>query len=262
MQSPALSVLFVLFWMGWLLNLWRERRGLRLISPYQWRLTHLTLASLLAVFLFVPHLYGLYKVRGDPSWPSYGYARWNANLEFPERFGSEGFPTAEEFSRSPYAGPRITYSDYLFKLHSIPRLVLGQIKGWVESTVYMSVSATPHLKALLFLFQASGVRAVLPQLRFSTLLIFAVLLGLTMIGWLNLWKHPQFWWVPFLSLWGTWYVAYLYSVRLVEPFRHTGHVYPLLLFCLLWGGYYAYQSINDWFSFGYMCRWVSFKTIR
>lgn len=245
LQSPALSVMFALFWGGWLLNLWRERRGLRPLSPYQWRLPHLTLASLLAICLFVPHLYGLYKVRGDPSWPSYGYARWNANLEFPERLGSEGFPTPEEFSRSPYAGPRITYSDYLFRLHSIPKLVLGQIKGWFESTVYMTVSATPQLEALLFLFQASGIRAVLPQLSISTFIISAILLGLTMIGWLNLWRHPQFWWVPFLSLWGTWYVAYLYSVRLVEPFRHTGHVYPLLLFCLLWGGACLYHRLKS-----------------
>jgi hypothetical protein len=114
------------------------------------------------------------------------------------------------------------------------------MKGWVESSVYMSVSHTSNLKGLVFLHQASGFPAVLRYLTAVTSGVFVLSLFLTALGWADLWRKLQYWWVPFLSLWGTWYAAFLYSVRVVEPFRHTAHVYPLLLFCLLWGGFQAY----------------------
>jgi hypothetical protein len=140
-----------------------------------------------------------------------------------------------EFEQSRYAGPRITYYEYLFKLHSLSTLIRGQVKGWIESTAYMSASLTPDLNNLIFLIQASGLRAAMQNLTPWIPIIFGLSLIATLWGWINLWMDLRYWWVPFLSLWGTWYVAYLYSARLVEPFRHTGHVYPLLLFCLLWG---------------------------
>ena len=243
-QSPAFGIVLPLIWLGWLLNLWRERHGLALLRPLQWRWSHLVLASLVAVLMFCPHLYGLYKVHGDPSWPSYGYARWNANVEFRDRLGTVGFPSVEEFEKDLYAGPRITYGEYLFGMHSIPKLLYGHMKGWVESSVYMSTSHTPHLKGLVFLHQASGSTAVLRHVTVVTSVVFVSSLFLTALGWADLWRRPQYWWVPFLSLWGTWYAAFLYSVRVIEPFRHTGHVYPLLLFCLLWGALQAYQWLR------------------
>jgi hypothetical protein len=243
-QSPALGVVLPLIWLGWLLNVWREKYGFPPLRPNQWRWSHLGIASLVAVLMFSPHLYGLYKVHGDPSWPSDGYARWNANVEFQERLGTVGFPSLEEFEKNPYAGPRITYGEYLFGMHSIPKLLHGHIKGWVESSVYMSVSHTPHLKGLVFLHQASGFPAALRHVSVITSAVFVVSLFFTAWGWTDLWRRPQYWWVPFLSLWGTWYAAYLYSVRAIEPFRHTAHVYPLLLFCLLWGGFQAYQRLR------------------
>ena len=241
LQTPALSIVLPLVWLCWLANCWRASKGWSLLTPSQWRWTQLGLASVLAVMLCLPHLYGLYKVHGDPSWPSYGYARWLANVEFSDRLGTPGFPSNEEFANSAYTGPRITYSEYLFGLHTIPRLIQGQIKGWVESTTYMTVSATPHMKDLIFLFQASGISAVIRQLTLWMVLLIGLSIGLTAWGWLVLWREPQYWWVPFLSIWGTWYSAYLYSARLIEPFRHTGHVYPLLLFCALCGGYRLFR---------------------
>lgn len=235
LQTPALSVVLPLVWLCWLVNCWQVSRGAPLLMPSQWRWPQLGLASLLAITLFLPHVYGLYKVHGDPSWPSYGYARWNANFEFPERLGTPGFPSAGEFEHSRYAGPRLTYREYLFTLHSVPTLIRGQVKGWLESTVYMTASLTPDLNSLIFLLQASGFRAAAHNITPWMAIICGVSLITTLWGWINLWMDLRYWWVPFLSLWGTWYVAYLYSVRLVEPFRHTGHVFPLLLFCMLWG---------------------------
>jgi hypothetical protein len=236
-QSPALGVMLPFFWSAWLVNQWRGRSGGELVSPSHWKWQHLGTASIVALSVFMPHLHGLYKVHGDPFWPSYGYARWNANMEFPERIGTEGFPTLEEFKRTPYTGPRITYREYLFGMHSISALIRGQLKGWIESTAFMSASPTPRLKELIFLYHASGTRALMRHIGFWTITVLALSLGLTAIGWLALLTHRTYWWIPLLSVWGTWYVAFLYSVRLVEPFRHTGHVYVLLLCCLIWGGY-------------------------
>jgi hypothetical protein len=242
-QTPILTIMLGACWCGWGVASWRRLQSTNFAFQH-WRWSHLVLVSIVAIALFVPHLYGLYSVYGDPSQPSKGYARWNANLEFPERIGTPGFPAAEDFAKNPYAGPPLTYSEYLFGLHSIPTLIKGQIKGWVESTAYMSTSMTPQVKELIFLYHASGAKAVRRQVTTVAIVVFMISLGLTTIGWLDLWRYPQFCWVPFLSLWGTWYAAYLYSVRLIEPFRHTGHVYPLVLFCLLWGGFRVYHWLR------------------
>lgn len=240
-QSPALAIVLPLIWLGWLVNVWRERREAGPLTPHRWRWPQLVLTSLLAVTIFLPHLYGLYRVHGDPAWPSHTYARWLANFEFPDRIGTAGFPAADEYASNAYAGPPITYGQYLFQLHSIPRLIRGQITGWIKSTVYMSASLTPHLNETIFLFHLGGFGAMARHVTPWMTVVFALSLALTALGWVDLWRHPRYWWVPFLSLWGTWYVAYLYSVRSIELFRHTGHVYPLLLFCLLWGGYGLYN---------------------
>lgn len=243
-QSPALGIVLPLLWFAWLLNLWQERYGFVLVRPSQWHCSHLMVVSLVSVLMYAPHLYGLYKVHGDPSWPSYGYARWNANVEFQDRLGTAGFPSIEEFKKTPYAGPHITYREYLFGMHSISQLLFGHIKGWVESSIYMTVSHAPQIKQLIFLHHASGFRAVFRHLTAVTSAVFILSIFFMTWGWLDLWRRPQYWWVPFLSLWGTWYAAYLYSVRVIEPFRHTGHVYPLLLLCLLWGSFQAFHWLK------------------
>ena len=244
-QSTAIGIVLPLIGFGWLINVYRDWRRQPRLSPTQWKWFHLAAASMVASLLYVPHLYGIYVVHGDLSWPSYGYARWNANIEFPQRIGTAGFPSREEFQQDTYAGPRITYAEYLFGLHTIPQLLYGQLKGWVESIVYMSVSSTPRLKSLVFLQQASGISAVLRHLTGSTVIVFVFFLLFTMIGWVDLWHRAAYWWVPFLSLWGIWHAAFLYSVRVIEPFRHTAHVYPLLLFCFLWGGFQIIQRLQN-----------------
>lgn len=249
LQSTAMSVVLPLIWLGWLINRYRAARSQPRLSPAQWSWFHLIAATVVAIALYMPHLYGLYVVHGDPSWPSYGYARWNANIEFPQRLGTSGFPSREEFEKNTYAGPRISYAEYLFGLHTIPQLIYGQLRGWIESIVYMSVSPTPRLKSLIFLQQASGFSAVLRHVTTPTVIIFALLLFLTAIGWIDLWRQDAYWWVPFLSLWGIWYAAFLYGVRVIEPFRHTGHVYSLLLFCFLWGALQTVQWLQRMWVF-------------
>lgn len=231
LQTPALSIGLGLIWGSWLVSLGLGRWSRSLCTFQHWRWFHLGLASCIAIVMLALHLYGIYQVHGDTSWPSYGYARWNANMEFMELHGSPGFPSHEEFLTSPYAGPLITYGQYLFGMHSMRQLFLGQLKGWIESTVYMGVSAAPDFNTILFLQQASGLKPAIGHFTVGMVVCAGGLFCTTLIGWLYLWSQPAYWWVPFMSIWGTWYVAYLYSVRLVEPFRHTAHIYPLLLFC-------------------------------
>ena len=250
LRTPALSIFLPLMWLAWLVNVWQGRQGRALVVPHHWTLPHLIVASVLSIVIFLPHLYGLYKVQGDPSWPSYMYARWNANKEFPERLGTEGFPTKAEYAGNSYAGPQMTYGEYMFGLHSIPELFAGQLKGWAESSGYMTASVTRRLKDFISFYKGNGLGAVLRHVTPLMVTLFVISLTLTGIGWLDLWRHSAYWWVPFLCLWGTWYAAYLYNVRLIESFRHTGHVYPLLLYCMIWGGYRLYQSLimTKWFN--------------
>lgn len=224
LQAPALSLVLPLVW----------------IRRLHWRWYHLLISSCLAVALFAPHLYGLYTVHGDASWPSYQYARWNANVEFPERYGTEGFPTDEEAKHSLFAGPRLSYSQYIFELHSVEVLIRGQIVGWMESTAYMTASLAPKMglrdmKGYVESVKAKGLPATVRDMPSATVVIALTVGFVTLYGWLALLRHAQWWWIPCLTLWGTWYVAYLYSVKAVEPFRHTGHVYPLLVLCFLYG---------------------------
>lgn len=235
LRTAAFSIFLPLVWLGWVCNWWcTKKRGVQL-RPAQWTWMQLILVSFVALAIYGPYLYSIYRSYGDVSWPVNFQARWNANVEFPQRLGTPGFPSRAEFENNPYSGPPITYGQYLFGLHSLPELAFGQLKGWVEATVYMGASATPGLKELIFLLHASGLRAVLHYVSALTVLTFVVFVCLLVIGWATLWKETQLWWVPFLSLWGTWYAAYMYHARLIEPFRQTGHVYPLLMACQVWG---------------------------
>jgi hypothetical protein len=175
-------------------------------------------------------------------------ARIWANQEFPEKLGSSGFPSRAEFERDPYSGPTISLRHYFLGLHSFSALVRGQVKGWAESTAYMAASLTPRFRDLVVLRNASGLTAIWRQARVGTVTILILSLTLTLIGWVALCGDRELWWVPVLTLWGTWYVAYAYNARLVEPFRHTAHVYPFLLLSLVWGtkiviGYPAAKTV-------------------
>jgi hypothetical protein len=212
-----------------------------LIIPKGYTLPKVVLAMSLSLALFIPHLYGLQKRHGDWRWPSYGYARWNANVEFPERLGTPGFPTQEEFNKSPYAGPRISYGEYLFGLHTPFQLVKYQILGWIELTAYQVLSFSPQsLKRLMFAVSIGSFSGILMSIGPAPALGF--LLGIvSLVAWFRLLLDKRLWWMPLMLLWGTYYVAFLYHVRLVEPLRHTMHTYPLLVLIMTWGAQWLWH---------------------
>jgi len=184
--------------------------------------------------LFVPHLIGMQVRHGDWRWPGYGYARWNANMEFPERLNTPGFPTTEEFESSPYAGPRITYREYMFGLHTAWQVIRYQILGWIEMLGYQSLSSSRLIEPLMIHLVNKNFNGLFHVTGFSIFL--SVIVGaVACFSFFRGLADKELWWAPWMLLWGTFYVAFLYHIRLVEPFRHTAHIYPLLVLVCIAG---------------------------
>lgn len=241
LRSTALGLAFGLWGALWLIKTVFSRRNTQPWLPQGYSLKKISLAAVIAICLFMPHLYGLHKRYGDWRWPSYGYARWNANMEFPERFGTTGFPTLEEFKESPYSGPRISYADYLFDLHTPLQLVRYQLLGWVELFGYQALSFSAYRTPLVIQLTERRIKGIRHLVAPS--IVFAFVMGLISLGaWFRLFLDRNLWWIPPTLLWGTSYVAMLYHVRVVEPIRHTVHVYLLMVLLTVWGIRWIFKS--------------------
>jgi 4-amino-4-deoxy-L-arabinose transferase-like glycosyltransferase len=90
-------------------------------------LRNTAISMLIMIALVVPHRYNLYRIHGDPFWEMTQYARWNANMEFA---GKSGFPTREQLSIDTYVGPRITYWQYMFGMHTVGEILSGTARGY------------------------------------------------------------------------------------------------------------------------------------
>jgi hypothetical protein len=93
-----------------------------------WR-TILTSVALIGVIVS-PLLIGNAVLNDDPLYHSNVHARFYRNLEFA---GKPGFPTREEFARHSFAGPPVTWGEYLFGDHSLGEAARRAVKGPVES---------------------------------------------------------------------------------------------------------------------------------
>jgi len=241
LRGPALGIAFGLWGVLWLMTVISRRYNVRPWIPKGYNLLNVLLAVFISLSLFVPHLYGFHKRYGDWKWPSYGYARWNANMEFQDRLGTPGFPTREEFEKNPYAGPRISYSQYIFGMHTPGQIVRYQLMGWIELLGYQSLSLSPH--SLPLAVQLSCGNLVGSACLLGPYLVFTICLGcIAFVACLKLLWDKKLWWAPVMLLWGTSYAAFLYHARLVEPIRHTVHVYPLLVLVTIWGMRWLYNS--------------------
>lgn len=177
--------------------LWGARRSLRdgmgLVA----------LASLLTVAAVVPHRASLYRHTGDPFYDTALYARWNANMEFA---GRPGFPTLEELQHNGYVGPKITYFEYLFGLHTVREVLVGTLRGFVKLFLNMNIFTADNHAANISLQVAAGIGFLL-----------------------SLWNR-RFWWLAPSFLLLVFPAAFLYDRRLVERYRHTFAAFPLVVF--------------------------------
>jgi len=243
LRGPAIGIAFGV-WAGlWLGKIIFGFRNAPPWLPLGYSFPRILLSATVALCFVMPHLYGFHKRYGDWQWPSYGYARWNANMEFPDRLGTPGFPTVAEFKKNPYAGPPISYSKYLFDLHTPAQILAYQLLGWVEllGSQVLGFSTT---RVPLFIQLVEGrINGI--QYLIGPSIVAAFVIGLiTLISWCRLIFDRKLWWAPPMILWGTFYAAFLYHLRLVEPMRHTAHVYPLLVLVTLWGVRWLFKSAS------------------
>lgn len=101
--------------------------GWRLPQRVEWAV--LALVVLAPILAQAPIKANQARIHGSASYFSEQYARWIANVEFQDRLGSPGFPTRQEFLSDSFAGPKITYFEYLFKLRSFHDLLKMNYEG-------------------------------------------------------------------------------------------------------------------------------------
>jgi len=171
-----------------------------------------SLAVLLMILLFVPHQYMIYKRHGDLFWDANLHTRWYANLEFG---GKPGFPSREELEKDAYAGPKLAYAEYLFKLHTPAEAIIGTLRGSLKIIAGMDLVGYRKPAAALLGFDPGWVDHGVTALGASGLLLALFL--------------PGFRWLPFTFPALTFPVAFLYDRGLTEPYRLTMQAFPFFL---------------------------------
>jgi len=76
--------------------------------------------------IVLPLLAGNYQQSGDPFFHSNIHARFFRNAEFK---GQPGFPSVAEVEKNGFAGPPITWTQYIFGLHTPKQLLARSIHG-------------------------------------------------------------------------------------------------------------------------------------
>lgn len=185
---------------------WTHERPLKRIALMT------SLAVLLMALLFAPHQFMIYKRHGDPFWDSNMHARWYANREFG---GKPGFQSLEELQRSPYAGPKITYAEYLYHLHTPAEAIIGTVRGFLKIASRMDMVGYRKAVAAILGFDPGWVYR------------FATALGL--IGLFVALFSPGLRWLPLAFLASTFPVAFLFDRGLTEPYRLTMQAFPFFL---------------------------------
>jgi hypothetical protein len=94
------------------------------------------LSAALVVGLYAPHAAALYRLHGDPLYEQAKHSRWFTNVEFA---GQPGFPSKEEVARNAYTGTRITFWEYVFKLHTPGQVALGYLRGYGKMLYHMDL---------------------------------------------------------------------------------------------------------------------------
>jgi hypothetical protein len=211
--------------------------------------------GLLAVMLVLTvgaaagHRVAMHARTGDAFYDTAGYARWNANYEkfllgrplgrddlFLRRDEYErlGTPYDEPTAAQLYGGPRITYGQYLFEIHTWKEVVAGTLEGYRDvfqrTEGFLRLAAANRIPIDLKPFG----NAVDFTARWSSLAGLAALL-------LSAWRRPRNLILPALVILSLSQVTFLYHLKLVEPYRNTMVVYPLALIA---GGWLIEQAIR------------------
>lgn len=200
---PGLAVLIGLAASRWAVG-WRRRAALA--------------AAAVAIMagLYAPHAVALSRAYGEPFPDQARHARWLANQEFA---GQPGFPSREVLSRDAYAGSRLTYLDYLFRLHAPAEVAMGTLGGLGKILTHMDL--------------VGHVDAVEGRLGVRLHWVDWLLAALGPLGMLAALRRQEAW-LPVAVVVLTLPIAFPYdrSVFGADQYRLLLHVFPLYLCCL------------------------------
>ncbi|MBI3988609.1 MAG: glycosyltransferase family 39 protein [candidate division NC10 bacterium] len=171
-----------------------------------------SLSVLLMVLLLAPHQFMIYNRHGDLFWDTNLHTRWYANLEFG---GKPGFPSREELEKNAYAGPKLTYAQYLFTLHTPAEAMIGTLRGFVKIAGGMNLVGYRGPVAALLGFDPGWVDHLVTAIGALGLLVALL--------------SPGFRWLPLTFLALTFPVAFLYDKGLTEPYRLTMQAFSFFL---------------------------------
>jgi hypothetical protein len=102
--------------------------ALALRWPWRAWLTGSAIVALLAGPMYL----GFWFTRLDPFYPGTYGATVNRNLEFPDRMGTPGFPTPEDYAANWAAGPPTTPFKYFFGYHSPTQFIDYTARGFLR----------------------------------------------------------------------------------------------------------------------------------
>ena len=152
-----------------------------------WR-TWVPIAAL-ALGFAAPMYVGYWATQGDPFWPGTYGASVNRNLEFPERMGTPGFPSAAEYAANWAAGPLISPITYFFGYHTPMQFLQYSIAGFERIFREILFADQPVLLVLFWVglgFSVVSGRWIIPWGIAMTLLPFYAF----MAGVPNPWVFP------------------------------------------------------------------------
>jgi hypothetical protein len=115
---------------------------------------------------------GFAATHGDPFYPGTYGATVNRNLEFPERHGTPGFPTPEEYAANWSSGPPISPMTYFFGYHTVTQFVAYAARG-VPRIFYEFVFRNQPWHLALF---AAGLAALIATRRWLIPMVLVVAL--------------------------------------------------------------------------------------
>jgi hypothetical protein len=195
-----------------------------------------TVAQRLALYEFPRVEYGLSH---DPFLDTDSYARWLANNE---KFIAgeplphpELFPTTEEFKTcGPYCGPRLTYFQYLFVLHTPQQVVTYSLEGYGDVLIntggFLRVDPSyltgdpsvviPPLLGPIGDWMDSAVRAL-------------GVLGLLVMTLTGL-RRPRNLLVPVMFVGILGFAVFLYHLHLIELYYNVVQAWPFLFIAAGW----------------------------
>ncbi len=185
------------------------------------------LGPALVAVLVGPLLIANYIEYGDPLYHSNIHAKFFRNIEF---HGQPGFITSAEAARNGFAGPPITWTQYVFGLHSKPTLVQRAVKSFETipfAVVNLAVfTPNPPTGDSLWSFGAKHLSGLGPRpIRVVELGVLSLIWVLSAFGGLLL-LRTRAWAVPATLV----EIILLYSpIASVIDYRLVLTVFPLLL---------------------------------